>query len=195
MVPPVTWSSRADRLSDDALMAAVALGDEAAAAAFVRRFQRRVFGMALAMVGDVRVAEDVAQEAFERAWRHAATYDARRASVGTWLGTITRRLAIDRLRTRQAVPVDPADLLQLVGELDDPERHGVAQSELIRVRAALGELPVAQQRAVLMAAMGGQTSAQIAEQEGIPVGTAKTRLRLGLVKLRAALDATGAERA
>jgi RNA polymerase sigma-70 factor (ECF subfamily) len=190
----VTWASRADRLSDEALVAAVALGDEAAAAAFVRRFQRRVFGMAFAMVGDVRLAEDVAQEAFERAWRHAATYDARRASVGTWLGTITRRLAIDRLRTRQAVPVDPADLLLLVGERDDPEHHGVAQSELVRVREALTDLPVAQQRAVLLAAMGGQTSAQIAEQEGIPLGTAKTRLRLGLVKLRAALDATGAER-
>jgi RNA polymerase sigma-70 factor (ECF subfamily) len=181
-------------LSDDALVAAVALGDEAAAAAFVRRFQRRVFGMAFTMVGDVRLAEDVAQEAFERAWRHAATYDARRASVGTWLGTITRRLAIDRLRTRQAVPVDPADLLQLVGDRDDPERHGVAESELTRVRAALGDLPLPQQRAVLLAAMGGQTSAQIAEREGIPLGTAKTRLRLGLVKLRAALDATGAER-
>jgi len=189
----VTWSSRADRLSDDALVAAVALGDEAAAAAFVRRFQRRVFGMAFTMVGDVRLAEDVAQEAFERAWRHAATYDVRRASVGTWLGTITRRLAIDRLRTRQAVPVDPADLLQLISEGDDPERRGVAESELIRVREALGGLPLPQRRAVLLAAMGGQTSAQIAEQEGIPLGTAKTRLRRGLVKLRAALDATGAE--
>jgi RNA polymerase sigma-70 factor (ECF subfamily) len=83
--------------------------------------------------------------------------------------------------------------LQLVGDRDDPERHGVAESELTRVRAALGDLPLPQQRAVLLAAMGGQTSAQIAEREGIPLGTAKTRLRLGLVKLRAALDATGAE--
>src|SRR5690349_2083588 len=84
--------------SDEALVAGLALGDADAALAFVRRFQRRVYGCALAIVGDRGRAEDVAQEAFVRAWKHAAIFDPRRASVATWLLTITRNLAIDAVR-------------------------------------------------------------------------------------------------
>ena len=87
---------------DDALLAGFAVGDSDAAAAFIRRHQRRVFGLALAVVGDPVLAEDVAQEAFARAWRHAGAYDPRRGSVPTWLLTITRNLAIDAARLRRA---------------------------------------------------------------------------------------------
>ena len=82
-------------VEDDALLAAFAVGDPDAGAQFVRRYQRRVFGLALAVLGDRDAASDVAQEAFVRVWRHAAVFDARRGNVSTWLLTITRNLALD----------------------------------------------------------------------------------------------------
>ena len=93
--------------SDEALLAGLANGDRDAAAAFVRRFQKRVYGLALGIVGDAGTAEDVAQEAFTRAWRRADGYDARRGRVLTWLLTITRSTAIDVVRLRRAQPMDP----------------------------------------------------------------------------------------
>ena len=95
-------------LSDEALVAGFAAGDRDAATAFVRRYQARVFGLAVTMVGDPAVAEEIAQEAFTRAWRHADSYDARRGRVVTWLLTITRNLAIDHLRAHRAEPIEPA---------------------------------------------------------------------------------------
>ncbi|MFM2077988.1 MAG: hypothetical protein RJA49_1878, partial [Actinomycetota bacterium] len=92
----------------------MALEERDAAAVFVRRFQRRVYGLAVTVTGDATLADDIAQLAFERAWRHAGTYDPRRASVTTWLLTITRNLSIDAMRVRRAVPFDPyvvADLM------------------------------------------------------------------------------------
>src|SRR4051812_46023868 len=86
------------RASDEALLAALAAGDEEAAVAFVRRYQRRVYGLAVTLLGDRDLADDVAQEAMVRAWRHAAAFDVRRGSVSTWLLAITRNLAIDALR-------------------------------------------------------------------------------------------------
>jgi RNA polymerase sigma factor (sigma-70 family) len=97
-----------DGLSDEALLAGLASGNPDDAAAFVRRFQSRVYGLALTMLHDPALADDVAQEAFVRAWRHAATYDARRGRVSSWLLTITRNLAIDRARIRPVAPTDPA---------------------------------------------------------------------------------------
>src|ERR671935_2798473 len=96
-----------DGLSDEALLAGMGAGDPAAAAAFVRRFQARVYGLALTVLGDRGLADDVAQETFVRAWRHAETYDARRGRVPTWLLTIARNLAIDRSRMRSPLPIDP----------------------------------------------------------------------------------------
>src|SRR4029453_8573874 len=96
-----------DGLSDETLLAAMGAGDADAAAVFVRRFQSRVYGLALTMLRDPGIAEDAAQETFVRAWRHAATYDARRGRVPAWLLAIARNLAIDRVRMRSPIPVDP----------------------------------------------------------------------------------------
>jgi RNA polymerase sigma factor (sigma-70 family) len=178
-----------DRLGDDALLAALALDEPDAAVVFVRRFQRRVYGLALAVTGDAGVAEDVAQQAFERAWRHAGSFDARRGSVTTWLLTITRNLAIDALRLRRPVPVDGAVLDDLLPAASaDVEGDAVSGDQLRRVRAELSALPVEQRRAVVLATVLGRTSAEIAALESVPVGTAKTRLRTGLRRLRARLD-------
>jgi RNA polymerase sigma factor (sigma-70 family) len=185
----VVWPpSRVDRLGDEALLAAVGVGDPQAATAFVRRFQRRVFGLALAVTMDAAAAEDVAQQAFERAWRHAGAYDARRGTVVTWLLTITRNVAIDALRVRRPQPLDPAVLNDLlsVGTAADPADAAVQGDELRRVRAALARLPDEQRRAVLLATIGSRTSTEIAQLEGVPVPTAKHRVQAGLRKLRRA---------
>ena len=178
-------ADRHDRLADDALLAAVALGDPVAAAVFVRRFQRRVYGLAITIVGDRMLAEDVSQQAFERAWRHAAAYDVRRAAVVTWLMTITRNVAIDAIRVRRPEPIDPWDAADLSApSSSDPAAAAVESEELRELRAALDRLPVEQRRAVLLATIAGRTSTEIGRIEGIPVPTAKTRLRTGLRRLR-----------
>lgn len=182
-----------ERLGDEALLAAVALGDDTAATVFVRRFQRRVFGLALTITGDPPTAEDVAQQTFERVWRHAGTYDARRGGVTTWVLTIARNLAIDTLRVRRATPIDHDLLAELLGAggpagagADLAEGAAVAD-QVGRAREALRSLPVEQQRAVVLATVMGRTSTEIADAEGVPIPTVKFRIQSGLRKLRAAM--------
>ena len=177
----------ADRLPDETLLAGLGAGDAELAVAFVRRFQRLVFGIAVTVVRDPGAAEDIAQQAFEQAWRHAAVFDSRRGSVRAWLSTITRNLAVDVLRARTSAPVDPDDLPGLLTAVTDtPERLAVAHDSAEGLRGALAALPAAQARAVAMAGIYGMTARQIADAEHIPVGTAKTRIRDGMRKLRAA---------
>jgi RNA polymerase sigma-70 factor (ECF subfamily) len=167
-------------LSDESLIAGMASGDTDAMAAFVRRFQARVYGLALGVVDDPGLAEEVAQDAFMRAWRHAASYDARRGRVVTWLLTITRNLAVDTIRMRRDHPVDPERLMfALVTKVDEPEYEGAEQ-----LRAGLRAIPADQARPIVLAVVYGLTAKEIAEHEGIPLGTAKTRIRRGLARLR-----------
>jgi len=183
-----TMGSAADRLPDETLLAGLGAGDADLAIAFVRRFQRVVYGVALTVTRDPVTAEDVAQQAFEQAWRHAQVYDSRRGSVRAWLTTIAHNLAIDVLRARTSAPVDPADLPALLTAVTDtPERLAVARDSAAGLRRALAQLPGTQARAVAMAGIYGMTARQIAVTEGIPLGTAKTRIRDGMLKLRAAL--------
>jgi RNA polymerase sigma factor (sigma-70 family) len=183
-----TMGSHADRLPDETLLAGLGAGDADLAVAFVRRFQRVVYGVALTVTRDPVTAEDVAQQAFEQAWRHAQVYDSRRGSVRAWLTTIAHNLAIDVLRARTSAPVDPADLPSLLTAVTDtPERLAVARDSAAGLRRALAQLPGSQARAVAMAGIYGMTARQIAVTEGIPLGTAKTRIRDGMLKLRAAL--------
>src|ERR1700677_3733614 len=175
-----------DQMPDETLLAGLGAGDPELSVAFVRRFQRVVFGVALTVVRDPGTAEDIAQQAFEQAWRHARVYDSRRGSVRTWLTTITHNLAIDVLRVRTSAPVDPADLPALLTAVTDtPEGHAIARDSASTLRAELGKLPGTQARAVAMAGIYGMTARQIADAEGVPLGTAKTRIRIGMEKLRA----------
>ena len=183
-----TMGSTADRLPDETLLAGLGAGDADLAIAFVRRFQRVVYGVALTVTRDPVTAEDVAQQSFEQAWRHAQVYDSRRGSVRAWLTTIAHNLAIDVLRARTSAPVDPADLPALLTAVTDtPERLAVARDSAAGLRRALARLPGTQARAGAMAGIYGMTARQIAATEGIPLGTAKTRIRDGMLKLRAAL--------
>jgi RNA polymerase sigma-70 factor (ECF subfamily) len=172
------------------LLAGLGGGDAELAVAFVRRFQHTVFGLALAVVGESRLAEDIAQQTFERAWRHAQTYDPRQASVRTWLAAITRHLAIDTIRTRRPIPVDPGDLIVLITTgADTPEGQAIAAETLAELRAAVAALPSEQARALVMAAIHGMTAADIAGVEHIPLGTAKTRIRTAMRRLHGTLSA------
>jgi len=176
-----------DRLPDETLLAGLGAGDADLALAFVRRFQRLVFGVAVTVVRDAGTAEDIAQQAFEQAWRHAQVFDARRGSVRAWLTTITRNLAVDVLRARTSAPVDPDDLPALLTAVTEtPERIAVAHSRAEELRRSLARLPGTQARAVAMSGIYGMTARQVADAEGIPLGTAKTRIRDGMRKLRAA---------
>lgn len=180
-------------VSDEALLAGMAVGDESAGVSFVRRYQRRVFGLALSMVGDHSQAEDIAQEALVRAWRHAPVFDSRRASAATWVLTITRNLAVDSLRRRRALPMGPDEMLAMSPASLDclPEQAAEGADGTARMRSALATLPPEQRRALVMAAVYGYTAAEVGEVEPVPLGTAKTRIRLGLMKLRALAVATG----
>jgi len=176
--------------TDDALLAGLAVGDQEAAVMFVRRYQRRVFGLAYSMTSDASVAEELAQEALMRVWRHAPVFDHRRGSVASWVLTITRNLTIDSLRMRRATPTDPDDFAAwaMISLEHNPE--DAVQREDVRavVRAGLSTLPVEQRRAVVLAAVYGRTAQEISEQEEIPLGTAKTRIRTGLIRLRGAIE-------
>ncbi|WP_416223297.1 RNA polymerase sigma factor [Streptomyces hygroscopicus] len=176
------------RLPDEALLSGLATGDPELAVTFVRRFQHRVFGVALAVTGDPQLAEDIAQQTFERAWRHAQMYDSRRGSVTTWLTTIAHNLAIDAVRSRRPEPLAPEDLdavLDVVSET--PEQQALADEASSRLRAAVAELPREQARALVMAGIYGMTAQQVADWEHIPLGTAKTRIRTAMGKLRTTL--------
>lgn len=189
--PDVHLSPRTDRTADAALVAGLSLGDPPAATAFVRRFQGNVFGLALSITRDPALAEDVAQEAFVRAWRAAATYDPRRAAVTTWLLTITRNAAIDAVRARRNHPTSPQLLEDLVQDTmagSDTEETAIHRVESTRALQHLATLHPSQARAVVLAVVGGCTAVEVSEHEQIPLGTAKTRIRTGLMRLRATMQ-------
>ena len=176
-------------LSDDALLAALAVGDAEASRQFLRRYQARVYGLALGIVHDPSLAADVAQEVFVRAWRHAQAFDHRRGTVSAWLLRITRNLAIDTLRLRRPLTIDPHVLISLeaVVASTSVEDAALIHDATDRVRVALQSLPVEQARALLLAAYYGHTAKEISEFEQIPLGTAKTRIRLALRRVRSLL--------
>lgn len=177
-------------LSDEALLAGMASGDPHAAAAFVRRYQARVYGLAKTLLGDKASAEEAAQEAFLKVWRNAGAYDARRGHVSTWLLTITRNVSVDAARLKRASPIDPDALAALIDQGTHREAIDAsdARLEIHRLRGAIRALPNEQRTALLHAAFFGRTAREIGELEDVPIGTVKTRIRTALYKLRSALE-------
>jgi RNA polymerase sigma-70 factor, ECF subfamily len=171
---------------DAALMRAFAARDDGAAARLFDRFSSRVYGLGLVMLGSDAAAQDLVQDTFVKLWRRADSYDVTRGKLETWVLLVARSLAIDALRRR----VIEARSLEATGppREDDPSAGPAELAErgdlVERARSAMGRLSGEQRAALELAYFGGKTSAEVAELEGIPVGTAKTRIRSALMRLR-----------
>jgi RNA polymerase sigma-70 factor, ECF subfamily len=183
-----------DRGGDDAVcVARVASGDSAALSSLYDAHSRAVYSLALRVVGDQADAEDVLQEVFTQAWRQASRFDVSRGSVAAWLLTMARTRAIDRLRARRArpdtaSPIGDEALLGLSAPVVDPGEMLAAARDGERLRQALQELPFMQRIAIELAYFEGLTQSEIAERLEQPLGTVKTRIRVGLLKLRDSLS-------
>jgi RNA polymerase sigma factor (sigma-70 family) len=176
-------ASVVQELSDESLLAGLGSGDPDTAADFVRRFERRVFGLTFSILRDRAAAEEAAQESFMRAWRHASTYDPRRGTVAAWLLTIARNVSINMLPTRRFDPVDPEVLLALEGKQPHQDRIEAQAVDAELLREPLARLPGDQRRALILAAFYGFTAREISELDGVPLGTVKTRIRSAMLRL------------
>lgn len=178
--------------ADESLIDRMATGDPSALSVLYERWVDRVHTLAFWILRDADEAEDVVEETFWQAWRFAARFDGRRAAGSTWLMVIARSRALDRLRSRRRMAGQLAaasleeGLLEVLGPTSSerPDAH-VEQVECSSgVAAALATLPPAQRDVILMAFFRGLSHTEIATHLALPLGTVKTRLRLGMEKLR-----------
>jgi RNA polymerase sigma-70 factor, ECF subfamily len=176
--------------SDSALMRGFARRDQGAAEELYGRFASRVYGLGIVMLGNDAMAQDLVQDTFVKLWRSADRFDARRGRLETWVLLVARSLAIDALRRRV---LDARSMERIGVERETSSEAGpdeIAETEDMadRARRAMASLSNGQRAALELAYFGGKTSAEVAELEGIPIGTAKTRIRTALLKLREALE-------
>jgi len=186
-------------LDDESLIRLVVHARAGALSALYDRYGRLVYSLALNAVGDPAAAEEITQDVFVRVWQRAGQYRAERGQVSTWLTGITRYRAIDRLRRRGSRPeghrVSWAKLAPgAEPAVDGPEEAAALALERARVRAAVARLPDEQKEALALAYFRGLSHSQIAEALDLPLGTVKTRIRLGMQKLRDMLGEEGPAR-
>jgi RNA polymerase sigma-70 factor (ECF subfamily) len=166
----------------------VAAGDQAAFATMYDQLAATVFGVARRVLRDPSQAEEVSQEVFTEIWRQAARFDPSRGSVRTWALTIAHRRSVDRVRSEQAHRDRQTRTVAVDATADpSPEDTAVDAEDRTRARAAMAELSDAQRQALELAFYDGLTHVQIAERLGIALGTVKTRIRDGLIRLRATM--------
>lgn len=180
-------SSHLTTLQDIELLALVRRREEAALGALYDRHGRLIYAIALRITGDRETAEEVVQDVFQNVWQAAATFQPELGAFSAWLLGIARHRAIDATRSkreRARAREQTLDHERVV--VSDNSLVGAVEQRLLRdaVREALGTLPVNQRQAIELAYYGGLTRAEIAERLNEPLGTVKTRLRLGLLKLR-----------
>jgi RNA polymerase sigma-70 factor (ECF subfamily) len=166
----------------DALLA----GDEAAVRALYARFGRPVYTMGLRLLGTREAAEELTQDVFLTAWRKAARYDPSRGRLSTWLMTIAHNLAVDRLRRETGVTRPHLVLVDEVPDMPGARDEEALVMERDAAVRALSSLSDAERRLLARAYFRGMTAREIAETDGIPLGTVKTRLRAALIKVRKA---------
>jgi RNA polymerase sigma-70 factor (ECF subfamily) len=165
-------------------------GDEGSAGTFVKRFARQLSWIAFEIVRDAGSAEDVAQIAFEKAWKRGATFDPERGSLDAWMIAIARNSALDWVRMKRALPTDPAKLrASLSLKSFEPEYPSEVQGGSGDVRSALAGLAPALVRSALLSGAFDMTAAEVASYEHIPLGTAKSRIRRAKQRLRSELTA------
>lgn len=173
--------------TDEELIADLGRGDGDALGLLYDRYRRLAMAVAYRILEDTSAAEDCLQDAFLQVWRNHGSFHAERGSVKSWLLTIVRNAAIDRHRgregrARQDRPIEEVEYL--LGENDDPHQQAVESLRAEQIQAAIGSLPDEQREAITLAFFNGLTHQEIAGRTGVPLGTVKGRMRLGLRKMR-----------
>ena len=177
-------SSRPEPLPADAeLIRRVARGDREAFAALYDRHGAILFGILMRILRNRAEAEDVLQEAFLQIWQRAGSFDEARGRVVPWLALVARSRALDRLRAR-GVRERTASELAAEADVPTPTTASIGNEDAPIVRRALGEIPEAQRSTLMLAYFEGLTQSEIAARQGKPLGTVKTHMRLGLIRLR-----------
>jgi RNA polymerase sigma-70 factor (ECF subfamily) len=174
-------------VDDDRLLARVAAGDPSAVGELYDRYGRQVYSLALRMLGDIAAAEDVTQEVFVKVWRRADRFDPERGRAASWILHIAYTTAVDVARQRgraapgrfEEIGAEEADLAAA-----DPAENAEVAVMGTQVRQALMRLPAEQRQALEMAYFGALSHSEIARSLGVPLGTVKGRIRLGLEALR-----------
>jgi RNA polymerase sigma-70 factor, ECF subfamily len=173
---------------DELCLKRIASGDQAAASPLYDRHARALYSLILRILGDQTDAEDVLQEVFAQAFRQAGRYEPSRGAIAAWLLTMARSRAIDKLRARRSRfegrSGEVAALEGMAAVQPDAASVMLDEEQARIVRRALGELPLLQRIAIELAYYEGLSHSEIAERLEQPLGTVKTRIRLGLLKLR-----------
>jgi RNA polymerase sigma-70 factor (ECF subfamily) len=178
-------------LSDEAVIALVARSDDLALAELYDRYGRAAYGLALRVVRDPSLAEDVVQEAFLGIWRGASRFLPEKAKAAAWIMTLVHRRAVDAVRREQHRRTEPLDEGHSGGADKSAEDVAWLRFERDRVQAALRQLPDQQREAIELAYYGGFSQSELADRLGMPLGTIKSRMFAGLASLHEllALDA------
>ena len=190
-----TMRTQLAHLSDEALVALVARGDDTAVAELYDRNGRMAYGLAYRVLRDARLAEDAVQEGFLAVWRTAASFSADRAKASTWILTLVHRRAVDLVRREQRRKTESYDETGGYEHPSDPSAEDAAwlHFDRVRVQEALKHLPDTQREAIELAYYGGFSQSELAERLGLPLGTIKSRMFAGLARLRELLDDGTAE--
>ena len=172
------------------LIARTAQGDQAALATLYDRTSPQVYGFVLKILDNREAAEEVTLDVYTQVWRQAHTYDETRGTPGSWLMTLARTRAIERFRSGAAERgrLNPLDTVELMASEDNtPEQDMAGQERRRYVQQALALLTAEQRQAIALAYFYGLSQSEIADKLQLPLGTVKTRIRLGMIKLREAL--------
>jgi RNA polymerase sigma-70 factor, ECF subfamily len=179
---------RAERLADEELMPLIGAKNPDAFEVLYDRHGGAAYSLAYRILGDRAAAEDVTQEAFISIWRSGARYDRGRGSVRSWMLSIVRNRAIDALRSKAAraprLSFDEEAILEQRPADDRTDEEAIRREAADQLRGALGGLPGDQSRVIELAYFGGFSQSEIARMLGVPLGTVKGRMRLGLEKIR-----------
>jgi RNA polymerase sigma-70 factor, ECF subfamily len=182
---------KAERLADEELMPLIGAKDPEAFAVFYDRHGGAAYSLAYRIVGERAAAEDVTQEAFISIWRSGARFDRTRGSVRSWMLSIVRNRAIDMLRSKAGkapkLTFDDDAILEQRPSEEFTDEEAMRRETATEVRGALGQLPGDQSKVIELAYFGGFSQSEIARMLGVPLGTVKGRMRLGLEKIRGEL--------
>jgi RNA polymerase sigma-70 factor (ECF subfamily) len=190
-VVPILEANDKHTFTDAQLLALLGRGENWALSEIYDRYAGLVFSMALKTLNDQASAQEIVQRVFTEVWRHARHYRLERGKFSAWVGTITRHLCIDELRRRRVRPMPEPGYWESLDRLagnDDPAQRVQDTFEQARIRAALKQIPTQEQTVIELAFWGGMSHREIALHCHAPLGTVKTRLRLGMRRLKSLLQ-------